>query len=274
MIKVINFEKLKQERNLKIFQKSFDSEVGTCDNGMVKLFTGIELDYFVQHGHSLEERIEASAHLRSIDGLNLPREMIEKNGRIIGYTMSRVKGQDFETFCNSCRDLRVYADIFAKLEKIIIAGHKKRVVFPDLCNPGNVIITPKLEPVLIDFDSFQINNMPVKHYARVLEPLYHLENLGAVDLKTNIFSEKVDSISMLMSCMLRIFKVNISYDSSSLDNAFKRAGITGKGFQEKARSIMSKDGKESSIVSNLQGMADDYNLVQIPYSFSRRLERK
>ncbi len=275
MIPVINIDKIRENSQFKLLSHRENSNLYISKTMVVKLFPNYVLSYFENTGYSLEARIKESERFKGIPGLNLPTKIIKAGDKVIGYALPpRIKGKTIGEFSDNNYDLKAFADIHSKIERTVRAAHELGMVFPDLCNPGNIIITPKGEPVFIDFDSFQIDKMVIYNYSIHITPLNVLEELGGYDHKTNLFTPKADSISAAILIFMTVFHLSLHLNINELDYFLSCSNVESKNIRIKLRRILSQGNENEYLGSNLEGLANSYTLTRKPYSVYPQLEKK
>lgn len=147
------------KHNLKI-----ETEIASGGEGKIlKLKDQKIYKEFHNISNKIQEKLE-KIKLRniSLDSICTPKELVEENGNIVGYTMKNIDGINLKNYLlftsmgkrNIKRSNLV--DIAAKIASSFNYLHSKRVLVGDVSD-SNVLIDKNLNTYLIDCDSFQVD---------------------------------------------------------------------------------------------------------------------
>ena len=268
MLKVVNWDKIKQD--YRIWKESPNSTIYISGNSVVKILCNDALNFFDISGYSLEKRLEASERFSDITDKSTgiteipgPRLMVEKDGRISGFEQFTIVGPTSDEFFHGNHSFKEKAQVQQKIDRVVIEAHKRGAIFPDLCNPGNIIINHNT-PIFLDHDGIQIDGMPAFNYANEFDPTDHLEKLGGYDRETKLFTKKADSVGAAMLASKLIFNTSllpVLNGHIGLDCFFNMINLESKKTREKFEKIFSPGNEDEYLGDNLRGLSDQFELI-------------
>lgn len=274
MLKTVNIDEFRKSKDFKVQHRS-QSTLLISKNKVVKILDESTLSYFENTGHPLEDRLKESYRLNGIKGHNPPTEMVEDLGRIVGFAAPHIEGDLYGELMKKDLSLPQCAYLQKQIDRILMESHDRGIVFPDLCNAGNIIVKPNGRVVFLDYDGFQFDDMVVRNYASYIAPLKHLEEIGGYDSKTNLFTAKADAVSAALLCFKMAFGLSKALlNPNSIDWVLKETNIRNKKMQRKVKRIFSPGTTEEYLGDHLSGLTNDFTLKKIPSMPYRRLEKK
>lgn len=244
-------------------------------------------------GISYESKVLNTA-ARSVKEIVSPLSAVYEGSLCSGFTMEEINGVDINHYDDDFTledraNLRHYADLYAKIEEIVMKANKVGIVMPDLCTCDNIMILPDGSLRFIDFDGMQFGSRDksMALSTSLGNPMNYAGN-RKYDYSFCSFNKELDKTSLAVLMFLLTFNVNLTKVGMihptlrvpiRLENVFDDLGIEDKEFLRKIAANISSDRKGYYLQDDLFRIAENYDMVAaelpfMPGQYIKRLIRK
>ena len=210
------------------FKVTDTAKIYRLPNGeLLKIGYSKNKERFYEAQNHLYDSLKHVEEINSISNVAWPTRVVHDTCFFSGYTMPEIAGIDLDTFALDLTDLYEFAEVFIKIENVVKEGHKLNVVFPDLCNGGNIIITPEGNAVFIDFDGIQPEGMSKFFFAKAIGKKTSKMSSKYFDKNLNRFTKELDVKSVIFLYFDKVFNIKLGRISpvrslSKIENAIDR----------------------------------------------------
>lgn len=273
-MQTIQLKELLVNNNCTKLYQGETAQIISLQNGKIlKIFDPVCLSLLKMTTANLEQKILAS------EKISLPKEFIKPEIAVydginfIGYTMKKAQGIDYNTMDENLtieerKDLQQYANIYAKLEKIIKSTPD--VVYPDICTCDNIYVHDN-NIQLIDYDGFQVKDKSTMTISTTLGTLaqyltskkYHSGQL---------FTKELDKKSLIMLYFISTFNVDLNkvgminpYTNQpiTLDDVFKLINLDDYDIMNKVWKLFQENKENEYLEEDVFRIAQDYEMEVI-----------
>lgn len=267
--------------------KIFKSRIYELDsNYIIKIFNPRFLEILLRQNISIEKKIMYSDSFKNNEGIIIPSKIVLSQGSFIGYVIPKIKNfKDETTYSHDLlsSDLKSRTNLLIKKENVI--KNNPDIVFPDMLSSGNILIKDN-NPIFIDYDEWQIKDMPATSYSSNLgyESIYHIDKYKSHN--THLYTKNLDKKSIILDLYLSLFKINLQdsfmvnvVNHSDINDFFKdlfsTCNIENKGIIEATLIAFLSENEDNLYISEyLEELSQEYKLENIKNSKIKRLIRK
>lgn len=244
-------------------------------------------------GISYESKI-LNTSARTVHEIVSPLSAVYEGSFCSGFTMEEVQGVDLNHYDDNFTladraNLRHYAELYAKIEDVVIKANKLGIVMPDLCTCDNIFILPDGSLKFIDFDGLQFGakDKSMAISTSLGGPMKYAGN-RKFDNNFCSFTRELDKTSLAVLMFLLTFNVNLSKIGMmhptlrvpiTLENVSTDLGIEDSEFLRKIAANISSDKKGYYLQDDLFRLAENYDMeaMELPFMpehYIKRLFRK
>lgn len=221
---------------------------------------------------NLEQKVLDAVPIKHSPEILVPTSAVySETGQFCGYTMPEAVGIDYNTYDDKLtiaqrQDLRKYAQIHSKLEKVL--RRNKDIVFPDFCTCDNIFVDNKGNVQFIDYDGLQVGGHRALSISTSLgDPTKLLDTkYGTKDL---FFTKELDKRSSIVLYFLTAFNVNlnnvgiINPDTGipvTLDDFFEIINLDDQDVCHKVWKTFQDDQQNEFLGDDVFRLADKYDV--------------
>ncbi|MDD2180969.1 MAG: hypothetical protein PHW32_01215 [Bacilli bacterium] len=197
------------------------------DGSILKLFDRFKLQNQLEYEKFIfvkETKVRISKKFKEINSISLPEKIVYDNNDFVVYTMDKINDDTFSNFFNKNiqnQTIEVIAKYCYNLEKEVKKCHEKGIIIPDLLTRGNVRYNPDSEKVtLIDYDGFQIENLPTRDISSLIRPYYNSWLFDKKYYNGHLFDSNIDKLSIIIYFLLYTTNINVA-DQTITKNKIK-----------------------------------------------------
>ena len=247
------------------------------DGRLYKKAKSMLLDVCKRNGIDYESKI-LDTRARQVCEIVSPLSAVYADGKICGFTMEEVKGQNMTNYdkdftLDQVSDLWQYYELFSKLETIVARANKLGIVMPDICTCENIIISSDGMIKLIDYDGNQIGeNDKSICFSTTLKHIREYVQSPKFMPKPQHFSTELDKTSLTILMFLTVFNVDLNTigmidgtgERVTLKYIFDYLNIHDEEFMNKVAANLSLTKKGTFLSQDLYRLARDYVMLARP----------
>ncbi len=244
-------------------------------------------------GISYESKILNTAAI-SVKEIVSPLSAVYDGSFCKGYTMEEIHGVDLNHYEDNYTlrdraDLKRYAELYAKIEEVVIKANKLGIVMPDLCTCDNIMVLPDGSLKFIDFDGLQLGSRDrtMALSTSLGNPMRYVGQ-KKYDNGFCAFNRELDKTSLAVLMFLMVFNVDLTKvgmihpytrQPITLENLFGDLGLEDRDFLRKLKANISSTQKGFYLQDDLFRVADNYSMVAaempfMPDYYIKKLNRK
>lgn len=275
------YEDKAKENKIKVTD-SFRSSVYVGNDEVAKVFKDYDSvsDYYHNNlseqskrlYHKLDEKckkdrilkLKDAKYYKNIDGLVIPKKLIiDKNNKIIGYTMNKVNGISLINWDDDNFNLDKYTCLFYNLDELIKKLNDKGIISPDLLTDGNILINDN-KPVLLDYDDMQIGKYStcsissnIGNDIDIAKPKY-IKNNG-------LFTTNIDKRSLLIAYFIYTFNIDLNKikNAEYIDDIFRTINLNNDSLEGKVYDLFNDNKDNSYLGDDILKINNNYDLFSL-----------
>lgn len=287
-------EQLKSFKEMEPIYRGEGSTIYRLPDGRIlKIVKPIVFETCQFLGANFESKILSTAAV-SVKEIVTPLSAVYDGSFCLGYTMEAVEGLDLnrydENFTLEDRgNLHHFAELFAKIEEVVVKANRVGIVMPDLCTLDNIIIQPDGSLRFIDFDGMQFGtrDRSIALSTSLGNPAKYIRN-PKYDNSFCSFTRELDKTSLAILLFLMVFNINLNkigmvhpYTKKiiTLEDTLREIGLEDGEFVRKVLANISADKKGYYLRDELFKIAENYSMeaIEIPFMkdhYTKKLTRK
>lgn len=245
------------------------------DGRLLKVVKPVVIQTCRMIGTSYEDKILSTA-ARPVKEIVTPLSAVYDGSYCNGFTMEEVFGVPLSTFDDKYSlaeksNLNKYAELYSKIEEVVMKANKLGIIFPDLCTCDNIIILPDGSLKFIDYDGLVLgpSDAAIGLSTSLGDPIKYIGN-RKYDKGFLSFNSELDKTGLAILMFLMIFNTDLTKigmrnpltgEIVTLNNVFKLIGINDKEFLKKIEANISSTHKGYYLQHDLFRIAEMYNMV-------------
>lgn len=287
-------EQLKSFKEKELIHSGEASKIYRLTDGrLLKVVNPIVLMTCQAMGISYESKV-LNTSARTVKEIVSPLSVVYDGSLCSGFTMEEIFGVDVNHYDDNFTladraDLKGYAELFAKIEEVVMKANKLGIVIPDLCTCDNIFIMPDGSIRIIDFDGLQFGSRDksLALSTSLGNPMKYAGN-RKYDYSFCSFNRELDKTSLAVLMFLLVFNVNLNKIGMvhpftrrpiTLEEVFKDMGLEDSELLRKIAANISSDRKGFYLQDDLFRVAESHDMIaaEIPFvegGFVKKLSKK
>lgn len=263
------------------------------DGRLLKIAKPIVFQTCQALGINYESKILSTAAL-SVKEIVTPLSAVYEGSYCRGYTMEEINGVDLNRYDDNFTlvdrgNLNHFAELYAKIEEVVIKANRVGIIMPDLCTCDNIVIQPDGSLRFIDFDGMQFGSRDkgMALSTSLGDPMKYVGN-PKYDSGFCNFTRELDKTSLAILMFLLVFNMDLtkigmihprSGKKITLEETLKEIGLEDRDFVNKVLANISPNKKGFYLSDELFKIAANYRMeaMEIPFMkdhYVKRLIRK
>jgi hypothetical protein len=244
-------------------------------------------------GIKYENKILSTAAV-SVKEIVTPLSAVYEGSWCRGYTMEEVSGVDLNRYDDDFTladrgNLDHFAELYAKIEEVVIKANRVGIIMPDLCTFDNIIIQSDGSLKFIDFDGMQLGSRDkgVALSTSLGNPMKYVR-IPKFDSGFCNFTRELDKTSLAILMFLLVFNIDLTKlgmlhprtgRTITLVDTLREIGLEDREFVNKVLANISSSKKGFYLSDELFKIAANYRMeaMEIPFMkgyYVKRLIRK
>lgn len=212
-------------------------------------------EFVLKNRELMEQKILKSKDFIELSAsISLPTAMYyKKDGTFIGYEQEKVEGRSLYDYKDSMyNDSSLGAMLLYELTEIVEKANQLGIVFTDLSNLTNIMVTPDLCIKLIDYDDFQIGKLRSLTKSMILSEKMNPVLGTKKYVEEGIYSANFNKASLLNTMYLTLNRMELlgndsskSYQEAVINNRVKNfVYLEGYDYPELFSTLMDAGNEE------------------------------
>ena len=212
-------------------------------------------EFVLKNRELMEQKILKSKDFIELSAsISLPTAMYyKKDGTFIGYEQEKVEGRNLYDYKDSMySDSSLGAMLLYELTEIVEKANQLGIVFTDLSNLTNIMVTPDLCIKLIDYDDFQIGKLRSLTKSMILSEKMNPVLGTKKYVEKGIYSANFNKASLLNTMYLTLNRMELlgndsskSYQEAVMNNRVKNfVYLEGYDYPELFSTLMDAGNEE------------------------------